>query len=418
MKLCVVTSSISRVSGGLQNSASNLNRYLSLRDDMLIHVHTGYDQYTAEDEITWSPLLIKPHLVIGPKSFCYTPSMIAGLNADNPEIIHCHGLWQYQSFAVNRWRKSSGKPYIVTPHGMLDPWAIRNSNWKKRLASIAYQDTHLRSAAVLHALCRQEFESIRSLNKKFQVCIIPNGINLVEDLDVNNKQRLTECGKKTLLFLGRLHPKKGLINALKAWSLVLAESKPHLGNFPWRFVIAGWNQGDHMVNLKHLCDVLGLKYNDISSLKLTLDSVLNPSCIGAKQIEHASVVFTGPVFGKEKDLLLRRSDAFILPSVSEGLPMSVLEAWAYNLPVLITDQCNLLEGFDKNAAIRIGTDVSGIAEGMRKIVQLRDSELSLIGKNGRELVKSKFAWPQIAIQMREVYNWVLGGGAKPDSLSL
>jgi poly(glycerol-phosphate) alpha-glucosyltransferase len=130
-------------------------------------------------------------------------------------------------------------------------------------------------------------------------------------------------------------------------------------------------------------------------------------------LEAASVIFTGPAFGDAKDALLRRADAFILPSFSEGLPMSVLEAWSYGLPVLMTEHCNIPEGFADNAAIRIGTDVESIAEGMRHLFRPPSSVLRSLGLNGRALVEERFTWPQVAAQMKEVYEWVLGGGAKP-----
>jgi poly(glycerol-phosphate) alpha-glucosyltransferase len=146
---------------------------------------------------------------------------------------------------------------------------------------------------------------------------------------------------------------------------------------------------------------------------------------------RAPVVFLGPAFGEAKDQLLRRASAFILPSFSEGLPMSVLEAWAYRLPVLMTEHCNLPEGFAAEAAMRIGTDggdqrsevggqMSGLGgqtmsmtEGMRALMEMSDAERLLMGQRGRSLVEREFTWPQVAAQMKEVYEWVLGGGAKP-----
>jgi poly(glycerol-phosphate) alpha-glucosyltransferase len=126
-----------------------------------------------------------------------------------------------------------------------------------------------------------------------------------------------------------------------------------------------------------------------------------------------TVIFNGPAFGDAKDALLRRADAFILPSFSEGLPMAVLEAWAYGLPVLMTDQCNLPEGFANDAAIRIGTDAESIAEGMRSLLRSPTSDLRSLGRNGRLLVERQFTWPRVAAQMKEVYEWVLGGGTRP-----
>ena len=121
----------------------------------------------------------------------------------------------------------------------------------------------------------------------------------------------------------------------------------------------------------------------------------------------------GPAFGATKDALLRRADAFILPSFSEGLPVAVVEAWAYQLPALMTDHCNLPEGFAADAAIRIGTDVDSIADGLMQLIRSPTSDLRSLGDNGRALVERQFTWPTVAEEMVKVYEWVLGGGEAP-----
>jgi poly(glycerol-phosphate) alpha-glucosyltransferase len=94
--------------------------------------------------------------------------------------------------------------------------------------------------------------------------------------------------------------------------------------------------------------------------------------------------------------------------------MSVLEAWSYGLPVLMTDHCNLPDGFAANAALRIGTDVESIAAGLQALLSLPCPSLVAMGDAGRTLVERQFTWPRIAAQMKEVYEWVLGGGSKPE----
>jgi len=121
----------------------------------------------------------------------------------------------------------------------------------------------------------------------------------------------------------------------------------------------------------------------------------------------------GPCFGPEKDALLRRADAFILPSLSEGLPMAVLEAWAYAKPVLMTPECNLPEGFAAGAAIRIDPNAGAIARGLRDLFSAPGSALRAMGWAGRALVEERFTWPKIAQDMKAVYGWVLGQGPRP-----
>jgi poly(glycerol-phosphate) alpha-glucosyltransferase len=105
-----------------------------------------------------------------------------------------------------------------------------------------------------------------------------------------------------------------------------------------------------------------------------------------------------------------------MPSLSEGLPMTVLEAWAYAKPVLMTPECNLPEGFGAGAALQIGTSPEEIATGLKQLMEMSDDDRRAMGIRGRTLVATRFSWPRIGEQMRSVYEWVLGGGPTPDAI--
>jgi glycosyltransferase involved in cell wall biosynthesis len=334
---------------------------------------------------------------------CHFPGMILLPDLDerldqiNPQVMHTHGIWSYLSIGVPRWARKHGQPYIVSPHGMLDAWALDNSKIKKKLAAALYERRHLRGAACLHALCQSEAKSIREFGLKNPIATIPNGIEIPEGRDLSSRYLVK---KKIMLFLGRLHPKKGLENALRAWAASRSEASPDSKPSNWQFVIAGWDQGDHEVRLKQLCEELELSFADVPAKQfLSLEA-------SSGQLSGFSVVFVGPVFGELKAQLLERANVFILPSFSEGLPMSILEAWAYELPVVMTDYCNLPEGFNADAAIHIDTEVEGMSAGMIKMIECSDAELKGMGVNGLNLVKEKFTWATIAAQMGELYQWV------------
>ena len=216
-------------------------------------------------------------------------------------------------------------------------------------------------------------------------------------------------GRKTLLYLGRIHPKKGLVNLLKAWkSVVNGPSSVFCHpSSDWQLAVAGWEQGGHEAKLKHLCDELGLSFADVRGHKPEVGSP--PSVVGCP----ASVLFLGPQFGDDKAACYRDCDAFILPSFSEGLPMVVLEAWSHGKPVLMTPECNLAEGFAADAAIRIEPNTESIVQGLQELLQAPSAKRQAMGANGRQLVAGKFAWPKVAADMKSVYEWVLGGGVKP-----
>jgi poly(glycerol-phosphate) alpha-glucosyltransferase len=273
---------------------------------------------------------------------------------------------------------------------MLEPWALQNARWKKRIATLLYEGRHLHGAACLRALCEAEAQSIRAYGVRAPISVIPNGVDLpqlTESSEVEPARlafRTFAQGRKILLYLGRLHPKKNVANLIQAWKQIF-NSHPS-DREDWVLAIAGWDQAGHERELKTDCGLM------------------------------AGVRFFGPLFGPEKDAAYRACDAFVLPSLSEGLPMAVLEAWAYGKPVLMTPECNLPEGFATDAAIKIDTTANGIARGLMQWIEMTDSDCAAMGERGRALVAEKFSWPRVGEQMRSVYEWVLGGGAPPDSV--
>lgn len=429
MIAAALLASTSRNAGGLFESVRRLHQKLQAFPGVTVPVFGLHDRFSDADNPRWLPLVVDSSTVRGPEFFGYSPELKFKLAAANIDLLQVHGIWQYPSAAAVAWHRQTKRPYMISPHGMLDPWAVKNSHWKKMLAHLFYEGTHLRGAACIRALCESEAQAIRAYGLKNPICVIPNGIDVPgeedEELSVagcqlsdeeeerqttarkHHRQQTTDNGPRILLFLGRLHPKKGLVNALKAWAEVRGQRSEVGGREDWQFVIAGWDQGGHEAGLKRLCTELGLAYDETPATLFTDN--------GQQTTDNsASVIFTGPTFGEQKDQLLRRASAFILPSFSEGLPMSVLEAWSYRLPVLMTDHCNLPEGFSADAALRIGTDVTSIAEGMRLLLRSPSSDLRSLGTNGHALVERQFTWRQIAAQMKEVYDWVLGGGEAPD----
>ncbi len=393
MKIGLVTSSVTRQGGGIFFALRSLGKALGEQAGVEVEVHGVADGGWAEDGESWKPLRCEAHAGKGPAAMAWAPGMGEALGAGGYDLLHTHGIWQWPSAAVGRWHRGSGKPYVVSPHGMLDPWAVRQSRWKKRLVSVCYESAHLRGAGCLHALCEAEAEAIRAYGLRQPIAVIPNGVDLPEDREERSGE------ERLMLFMGRLHPKKGLPNALRGWAARRGEAK----RGGWRLVVAGWDQGGHEAELKRLATECGLTWADMAAAELVRGGVM----------PEAEVVFAGPAFGEVKDALLRRVSAFVLPSFSEGLPMSVLEAWAYRLPVVMTEYCNLPEGFAAGAAVRTGTGVEEIAAGFGEVFGGTGESLRLMGERGRALVERSFTWGACAAQMAEVYRWVLGAGGKP-----
>jgi len=406
IKTANLTGPVSRAAGGLYESVRRLVQELQLTG-LEVSVLGTFDDFTQDDISAWDPITVRAFIPVGPKQFGYSPGYQEFLKLYRPEILHTHGIWIYSSIATHRYSQIHRVPYMISPHGMLDPWAVRNSYWKKWIARHLYEDAHLRDATCLRALCDSEAQAFRTYGLKNPTVLIPNGIDLPEEDQSSDEGRGTRVkgnhgGRKKLLFLGRIHPKKGLPNALNAFKNAI-DSLPSTLDSSWQFVIAGWDQGGHEGELMQLCKAVGMSVER------------RASSVEGRQSD-AEVLFWGPAFKEEKDSLLRSADAFILPSFSEGLPMSVLEAWAYGLPVVMTPECNLPEGFTADAAIQVGTGTESIADGLNALFSMSVSDLEVMGNKGRNLVKDRFTWKAVAAQMREVYDWMLGGGTTPSSV--
>jgi glycosyltransferase involved in cell wall biosynthesis len=401
LTIAFLTISVSRRAGGLFTSVRRLAQTLASQSDTDLRVLSVRDAFTADDLKDWLPL--EPDICVPrwPAALRYAPGLGPRLAGLQPDLLRLDGLWTYPSLVAQRWRRSARRPLIVAPRGMLDPWALRNSRWKKVLAAAWFERENLESAACLHALCEPEARAFRDYGLRTPVCVVPNGVDLPERVPDPARQIPQLAGRKVLFFLSRLHPKKGLPNLLEAWAALHRELGAGLAG--WCLAIGGWDQGGHEAQLQQQTTALGLRW-----------SAFAPASPAATASEtDASVFFLGPLFGEAKAAAFHQSAAFILPSFSEGLPMAVLEAWAWAKPVVMTPQCNLSEGFAAGAALRVEAKVADLRRGLCELVAMSDQDRAHMGARGRSLVAARFTWPQVARQMREVHDWVLGGGPPP-----
>src|SRR5437899_984244 len=212
-------------------------------------------------------------------------------------LIHDNGLWMMTNHAAARVARRSGLPFILSTRGMLAPWAICHKSWKKRLAWRLYQAADLRSARVLHATSAQEAQAIRQAGVSQPIAIIPNGVDVPPPGD---PQRL-DCRTKTALFVGRIHPVKGLEHLVAAWAPIRPQG--------WQMVIAGPGEDGHRVQLE--------------------------KAIRGAQLDHV-FSFVGPVADQRKADLYRDADLFILPSFTENFGLAIAEALAHGVPVITT----------------------------------------------------------------------------------
>lgn len=381
IKAIVTVESVSRRAGGLLDGVRRLTQCLA-EQGVESQVFSIHDEHTDSDLGLWGMLEPAVFNAKGPAG--YSPELLHAVRAnEDADIGHGHGLWNYTGIALHQWAQRYGKPCVVSVHGMLNPLALKCSRWKKQIASALFEREYLAGAACIRALSHAEAESIRQYGLSNPICVIPNGVDIPEkDRDDSLSRPLTN---NRLLYLGRFHSGKNIENLLRAWKKADIERKGHHGE--WKLIVAGWGEHGYEKKLKKTTEKLGL--SDI-------------------------VEFPGPRFDKEKNEMYSSVSGLILPSFYEGFPITVLEAWAHGLPVLITPECNIQDGYDQNAAIRIEADSDSIARGLLEFMGMNQNDRNAMGGRGLALVKENYAWCDVAAKMKSVYDWVLGGGEKPD----
>ncbi len=301
------------------------------------------------------------------------------------EVVHLHGLWQAHTRRGARTARRSRVPYLIAAHGMAEPWALRHKRWKKRLYLALVEANNLRGASCLHALSRPEIGHLRELAPWTPICFVPNGVDLAFSEDMPPRSVLEQehpelKGKFVLLFLGRIHVKKGVDILAKALGRV-APDRPDL-----HLLIAG-NDDGAWAPFRDQMTHLGL------SERLT---------------------YVGHVGGERARRVWAAADAFVLPSYSEGLSMAILVALACRLPSLITTACHFPELDAAGGAVVVTPDVDAVTRGLLELLERSPAELAQLGYNGRRLVEEQYTWDRQAQALTSVYRWLTGGGQPPD----
>ncbi len=307
--------------------------------------------------------------------------------ASESSVIHSHGLWFFLHYMAYRVARENKKPHIISVHGMAQPYIQSRSRWKKAPIDWWFQDRALQRADVIQALALTEVEDIRRLGLSNPIALVPNGVTL-DDTPVPSRELLEEQfpalkNRRVLLFLGRLHPKKGLPHFLPAWK------RAQMGQSDWHFLLSGPDDGGHRAELEAQVAALGLE---------------------------KEVTFAGLLTGDLKRAALHHAKAFTLPSHSEGFSMSLLEALGARVPILITPGCNFPEASRVGAAIETPASEEGSLNALKQLLALSDDELSAMGERGRALVERDYQWNVVAGKLKAVYAWCAGNGPQPDCI--
>jgi glycosyltransferase involved in cell wall biosynthesis len=325
-------------------------------------------------------------LAIPPSLKLYGPEVDYRQAISDADVVHLHGLWQRQTRVGGREALRCGVPYVVAAHGMAEPWALKQKALKKAVYLRLVERSVLRNASCLHALTRPEREHLRRIAPRTPIAWIPNGVSLspFEKLPARTQVETRYpqiAGKFTLLFLSRLHVKKGLDMLAQA----LADA---WGTRPdWHLLVAGAEDGAGEPFVQQMKS-LGLE-------------------------SHLTMV--GHVAGEKAQEMWAAADAFILPSRSEGFSMSVLESLAASVPAVITTACHFPELAIHEGGLVCDPDVASIGRSLDRLKnEMTAADRSAMASRGRALAERDYTWASQARRLTQVYDWVRGGGARPD----
>jgi len=319
-----------------------------------------------------------------PSRFAFSPEMARALRSRTREfdLVHVHSLYLFTTLAACYYAERHGVPYMVRPHGTLDPYLRKRHASRKAFFDLLLQRRQLDRAAAIHFTSQEELELVRPLGIRAPGVVVPLGVNLDE------YERLPERGsfraahpelgdKRLVVFLGRVTPKKGLDLLVSAFALVAqAMSDAHL-------VIAGPDDGGYRKTVARW--LMEMKLADRSTM-------------------------TGLLLGDDKLALLADADAWVLPSYTENFAVAAVEAMACGLPVVISDQINIhREVASAGAGLVVRCEASEVADAICRI--LNDADLRRrLGTAGVRLVRREFTWDSAAARLLDVYRALLREG--------
>lgn len=299
------------------------------------------------------------------------------------DIYHANTLWLYPVHAVCGYARKKKKPYVLSTHGMLYPTALAVSSWKKKLMGAMWYNKDIMQADCLHATCMAELEYNRKYGYKGPIAVIPNPVvfpKFVSDSPATCS-KVSIKGKRTIGFLGRLHPIKKVENIIYALNLL----EPELRN-------------------KVKLDVMG-KFDDRYEQWLK-DEVIR---LGLEDY----VEFVGFVSGEEKYQRLQRLSALMVPSAQENFGMIVPEALICETPVYASLGTPWSELNECQCGWWRDNDPKTIARVIKGILSMSDEDLHSMGRNGRRLMEEKYEQHKVAAMMQQLYDWI-GKGMKTE----
>ena len=293
------------------------------------------------------------------------------------ELIQIQSVWEMPYHKVILEARKQNIPYIVTPRGMLEPWSLSQKKWKKKLAWWLYQRNDVQKSACVFTTAKMEAEHVCKLGITTRKAVIPNGI----ETDAYPCKSSVEGVKKQVLFLSRVHVKKGIELLFEAWKRL------HTDYVDWQLLVIGNGEAEYIHSLENRVESLGLK---------------------------DSIKILPPVFGEAKIKVYQESALFCLPSFSENFGMVIAEAMSCGTPVITTTNCpwEILNETDTGWCVDLS--VENLEHALRKAMGMDANALYDMGQRASKLIYDNFDYRSVTRKTLSLYEWLLNSGEKPE----
>jgi len=372
MRVLHVIPSLAEQSGGPAAAIVPMCRALQTQgiEPLIVTTNEGRPQADTEDLLDFEGVPVRFFPVQLGASYKYSRPLATwlGKNVKDFDLVHVHAVFNHAPVAAARACRGAGVPYVVRPLGTLDPWSMKQKPVRKRLFWFLFAKRLLAAAAAVHYTAAAEKTATEAYLGMNHGYVVPLGVNLngsTHDDSVANY--FPELAREPyILSLSRLHPKKRLDELIEAFQ--------SLGDQRWRLVIAGDGPADYL-------------------------SFLNQKARGSERIS-----FTGWVEGKRKEALMRGASLFVLPSRHENFGLSVVEAMACGVPVMVTPQVNLAREIDSAQAGWV-VAFKELSNGLAVVMEDNGERLRR-GKIAYEYAK-RYSWAKVGTDLADFYRQIL-----------